>query len=361
MAQRKHKETMRKSNNVITINPLKEFPSRPVVDKSRRKPMPIGMKAPIKVEEFTTSHIIDKSKRWNEEIKDTIPVDETASRKGIERTTDTNLEVIYCPSARQSLPPTHLPTVKRYEIKPIIPAQKKELIPVAKAMHRKEFGSRLHALFQPEKVAALDAIESGVYIGWRCEEYTWDCIRLGRHSRCFCDHTLNEHEPYNGKSIQVKCQILNCSCKAFSFIPERPQDIGEWWLPKRPGFDLATWRAKCKCKHTHTTHDAQTKICSVRGCNCFSFKSDFLCAACDRHWEDHWTFFDTVMSRKEKKLPVGNEYLPFHEMTDLRDVILNGEKECVGVHRGRIQNAINGSKSQISGKLRKSSQEFPRR
>ena len=35
------------------------------------------------------------------------------------------------------------------------------------------------------------------------------------------------------------------------------------------------------------------------------FQSDFLCAACDKHWEDHDTFFETEQERKSKKLPYG--------------------------------------------------------
>ena len=38
---------------------------------------------------------------------------------------------------------------------------------------------------------------------------------------------------------------------------------------------------------------------------CGQFESNFLCAACDRHWEDHETYFDTEKSRKEKGLPHG--------------------------------------------------------
>ena len=35
------------------------------------------------------------------------------------------------------------------------------------------------------------------------------------------------------------------------------------------------------------------------------FQSDFLCAACDQHWEKHETFLETEKERKQKKLPFG--------------------------------------------------------
>jgi len=45
--------------------------------------------------------------------------------------------------------------------------------------------------------------------------------------------------------------------------------------------------------------------CVSLACGCGAFDSNFLCAACDRHWEEHETFFDTTESRKEKKIPFG--------------------------------------------------------
>ena len=217
---------------------------------------------------------------------------------------------------------------RNYTVRPVIPAKKAELLPVARAMHREDFAPRVKKLFDPEREAALQAIESGIYVGFRCPEFTWDCIRVSDKSRCFCDHSLGEHESYTAKSINVKCLVGACACKSFSFVPERPEDIGEWWLPRRPGFDYASWRAKCRCKHSHNEHSAdKTRKCRMRGCSCFRFESNFLCAACDRHWEDHGTFFDGINSRQKKGLPYGEECLPFHELPDLRNIVLTGEED----------------------------------
>lgn len=41
------------------------------------------------------------------------------------------------------------------------------------------------------------------------------------------------------------------------------------------------------------------------GCRCQLFESSFVCASCDRHWEQHETFFDTEDSRKKSGLPYG--------------------------------------------------------
>ena len=98
---------------------------------------------------------------------------------------------------------------------------------------------------------------------------------------------------------------FNCTCKRFAFIPSRPEDVGEFWLVRRRNFDLNKYRVRCKCKHAHDMHDPTLFNCRERGCSCAAFNSDFLCAACDKHWENHETFLETEKERKEKKLPFG--------------------------------------------------------
>lgn len=134
---------------------------------------------------------------------------------------------------------------KGYTMRPIIPAAKPELLPVARAMHGNDFAPRVKKLFDPEREAAIDAIQSGVYIGWRCPEFQHDCIRVCKSSKCFCGHVLSDHASYTGKSVMVPCGVTRCECKAFVFIPSRPEEAGEFWLQRRPGYDPSTWRAKC--------------------------------------------------------------------------------------------------------------------
>lgn len=64
-----------------------------------------------------------------------------------------------------------------------------------------------------------------------------------------------------GKTKRLKCQSANCVCDAFAYIPSRPDEAGEFWLAKRPGFDPSTWRAKCKCGHAHDRHEPKYKRC----------------------------------------------------------------------------------------------------
>ena len=221
-----------------------------------------------------------------------------------------------------------------YTVRHVIPAEKKELISVARAMNREEFGPRLQKLFNPETEAAVEAVTTGVYIGWRCPQNNWDCIRVGRLSRCFCGHILQEHNSYNGHSVRVPCRQGSCKCEAFAFIPGRPEDIGEFWFQRRRDFDPTTWRAKCRCKHTHEEHQCTGyRSCKARGCSCGAFNSNFLCAACDKHWEEHETVFETESHRHQNNIPYGEAYLPFAEMPELRNMALTGVDDNPGIYQ----------------------------
>merc|ERR1711908_149313 len=90
---------------------------------------------------------------------------------------------------------------------------------------------------------------SGIYMTWKSESATEDCFRIGANSRCFCGCLFKDHNQVFGKKkFQTNCK--NCAnCKEFKFIPRRPEEVGQHWLPRRKGFDINTWRPSCKlCK-----------------------------------------------------------------------------------------------------------------
>ncbi|XP_074052320.1 protein FAM221B isoform X1 [Macrotis lagotis] len=194
----------------------------------------------------------------------------------------------------------------RYPLRPIAPADKPDVLAVAKAMHKEKYGSHMKQFFQWEKDAALKAIQSGLYIGWRCPHYLWDCYRIGNESKCFCGHLLSQHRIIS--DISVPCTKTACRCQMFCFIPSRPEEVGEFWLQKRSGFDPKAWRALCRCKHNHEEHLATgSHACRHRGCQCNFFQSNFLCAACDRRWEEHETFFESEEKRKQRGRTTGEK------------------------------------------------------
>ncbi|XP_044877276.1 protein FAM221B [Mauremys mutica] len=193
-----------------------------------------------------------------------------------------------------------------YSVRPVVPARRAELVAVAKAMHREQFSREVQELFHLEREAALKAMQTGLYIGWRCPEYLWDCFRVGDLSKCFCGHLLREHQVYVETCARVPCTVPSCKCQSFIFIPSRPEDVGEFWLRKRVGFDPSAWRATCRCKHSHEQHaPGASRACRATGCWCVSFESNFLCAACDRRWEEHETFFETAETRRKGGRPYG--------------------------------------------------------
>uniref|UniRef100_A0A8C0XMG5 Protein FAM221B n=1 Tax=Castor canadensis TaxID=51338 RepID=A0A8C0XMG5_CASCN len=180
-----------------------------------------------------------------------------------------------------------------------VPAKQAELVEVSKAMQRKRFGSQLNHLFQWEKNAILNAFQTDK---WRCPHYLWDCFQIGEESKCFCGHLLKEHQIIS--DTFVPCTVSQCRCPMFCFIPSRPEEVGEFWVKRRATFDPKAWRAQYRCKHSHEEHAVTgTHPCRHHGCCCNYFESNFLCAACDRCWEEHETFFETQQTRQRRGKP----------------------------------------------------------
>ena len=88
--------------------------------------------------------------------------------------------------------------------------------------------------------------------------------------------------------------------------------------------DASKFSVKCKCKHTFKDHQPNgSKRCKHASCKCQMFNSDFLCVVCDGHFEEHETVFETSKERKEMRLPVGQDYIPFAEVKELQNVVFN--------------------------------------
>ncbi|CAM9816514.1 unnamed protein product, partial [Choristocarpus tenellus] len=122
------------------------------------------------------------------------------------------------------------------------------------------------------------AIKTGLYITWRSRKTNNDCARVGPMSRCFCGCSYADHAFRKG-SVLPSCTA--CECRAFDFVPSRPEEVGEWWLPRRQGFDAREWRAKCNCGHSHIAHHPLRRSCG--SCSCGHFRSSYGCVVCDGH------------------------------------------------------------------------------
>ena len=151
-------------------------------------------------------------------------------------------------------------------------------------------------MLQWEFEHAREADQTGIYVTWSSEAATDDCFRVGSNSRCFCGHL------FSGHSAGKKC--ADCDCKKFAFIPRRPEEIGEYWLVKRKGFNVNAWRPSCKCNHLHTDHKPnRPHLC--KKCGCSGFVGNFACISCDQKYEDHFTSFETEEERKAAGKTIG--------------------------------------------------------
>ena len=159
-------------------------------------------------------------------------------------------------------------------------------------------------------------MKSGIYITWVSSTSKEDqCFRIGSESRCFCGHFLSSHDKDLTKS-KVKSGCQTCKCKEFKFIPRRPEELGQWWMPRRKGFDINTWRAACVCKHGHDEH-AVGRPFKCLSCSCYDFQGDFCCLACDQKFEEHETLWETEKERQQNKKGIREDYLPLANNPDI--------------------------------------------
>lgn len=195
------------------------------------------------------------------------------------------------------------------------------------------------------------------------------CTRIGPDSGCFCGHKYSEHTVNlkknsfrcgatgkgegNGKrkqgsnitksssstsSISVaadddssvdSCSSSSnpaehrCMCERFNYMPSRPEEVGEWYLVRRKGFDARAYMPKCSCKHSFLDHDPSGRMhrCMTAKCGCKCFKSAFLCVVCDRHSEEHETVWETEAERRTAGFSVGKEFYPLSELPDVQDLV----------------------------------------
>lgn len=198
-------------------------------------------------------------------------------------------------------------------------------------------------MMDAERLAAEEAMRTGLYGVWRNEASGQDfCGRIGPQSRCFCGHEYSEHVWDKGKKkLRPKCG--SCQCSGFRYMPRRPEEVGEWWLPRRRGFDVRVWRAKCKCSHSHEDHDPNRLSC--RECGCHAFQSAWLCTCCEGKWEDHESLWETEQERAMLGRPIGQAFFPLNSTPQIQDIAFNksvgdGPRSHSLPHRTRPERSV---------------------
>ena len=113
--------------------------------------------------------------------------------------------------------------------------------------------------------AAKEAVSSGIYIIWApnpscaltndafigIKDKTSQCCRIGSQSICQCGHKLVSHSEIKltkgGGFIKPPfCKELRCRCSGYNYCPFRPEECGQWWLPRRKDFNLLEWQKVVK-------------------------------------------------------------------------------------------------------------------
>lgn len=212
----------------------------------------------------------------------------------------------------------------------MIQATNKESIRVA--VNRFGVAPGAMAMLNLEKEAALFALNNGIYITWRVPSSTEDCTRVGPGAKCFCGDLFENH------NLSKRTNPCNaCKCSSFKFVPSRPEEVGEWWLPRRKEFDIRTYRVKCKCGHDHESHDCNSLNCKV--CGCFNFSSNFLCLVCDKHWEEHETLYENERERRQQGRLVGQDFMPLERDKDIQAAVFKQQSGAfvrkVPVNKGK--------------------------
>ena len=117
------------------------------------------------------------------------------------------------------------------------------------------------AILQIEIEAAHQSIASGVYITFLPNRSSslpnsasdelingiGQCCRVGSKSICLCGHALDQHVTVVvpkkiGYIKPPKCSTKFCRCISYSYCPSRPEECGQWWLPRRKDFNIIEWQ-----------------------------------------------------------------------------------------------------------------------
>lgn len=156
-------------------------------------------------------------------------------------------------------------------------------------------------MMRREAEAAQEAIERGLYITWQSNSSTGGqiCTRIGSKSRCLCGHFLKNHLPLKrgGSTRPPKCNSCT-KCPGFRYAPSRPEECGQWHLPRRKDFDLKAWQMRVS-KNPH----------------------DYACIGCDSRVSDHTIVIETTEQRMAAGLPVGQDFMPLNESPSLQRVV----------------------------------------
>ncbi|KAJ1454073.1 hypothetical protein M885DRAFT_484881 [Pelagophyceae sp. CCMP2097] len=187
------------------------------------------------------------------------------------------------------------------------------------------------AMMAAERRAAQEAAATGLYVTWRSPDDA-ECCRVSSLSQCLCGHALKAHAAVKS-SRPPSC--TTCSCARFRYCPARPEEVGQWHLPRRKDFDVTVWRRRVRDKcvprcgapvgpRIHRPHRTDRK--SHR-------PAEYACLNCDRKVCDHETRFESERDRRADGRAVGAAFMPLAETPQLQQAVFGGEAKGSSLSR----------------------------
>lgn len=203
------------------------------------------------------------------------------------------------------------------------------------------------AMLKSEEKAARESLSSGVYIMWAphpskttltsaafegIRDGTSQCARVGADSLCLCGHSLSQHKKltisksrrgYIKPPVCAAPGCRKCGSEGFSYCPSRPEEVGQWWLPRRKNFSLKDWVKRVQ-----------------------EIPEEYCCLGCEQRVSEHETIFEYKADRASRGAAIDEAYVPLHDNPWLSDQVL-GEGKTIGGRPRERQRQIGGPSERI--------------
>eukprot|EP00451_Oxyrrhis_marina_P049913 CAMPEP_0204471202 /NCGR_PEP_ID=MMETSP0471-20130131/19376_1 /ASSEMBLY_ACC=CAM_ASM_000602 /TAXON_ID=2969 /ORGANISM="Oxyrrhis marina" /LENGTH=296 /DNA_ID=CAMNT_0051473293 /DNA_START=69 /DNA_END=959 /DNA_ORIENTATION=- len=187
-----------------------------------------------------------------------------------------------------------------------------------------------------ELQAAKEAVESGRYVIWRNSTSGHDfCARVGSGSRCFCGHDYSSHKYMKPDSPNSVCG--DCDCKAFAFVPKRPEEVGDTGYPEGKDSTSTVGGLNVDVNMGMTVTQQNPRIAASPVGAAATSPSGVVWSA-DGTWADHETLWETREERARDGRPVGEGFFPLSHDADLSDMVFSQprnkkSRDSVGAER----------------------------
>jgi hypothetical protein len=106
-------------------------------------------------------------------------------------------------------------------------------------------------------------------------------------------------------------QCGSCArCPMFRYAPSRPEEVGQWHLPRRKDFDLKAWQQRVRTR-----------------------PHEYACIGCDVKVSEHEVVVEDKVQRQQAGLPVGRAFMPLAESGQLQESVF-GQTHAERISRG---------------------------